>query len=102
MTVPTLGGLTAVNGPVGSVTEVTRTGLVPLLTMLVTSGLKTPTGTGRICIPSCSTIMNVRAGALAVSPVLVPLPTSETEVGTEDPLVVNDTAPLVPVVTVGA
>src|SRR6516165_394800 len=102
MTVPTLGGLTAVNGAAGSVTEVTRTGVVPLLTMSSTSGLKIPTGTFRISMPSCSLITNDRAGALATSPVLVPLPTSGTEVGTEDALVVNDTAPSAPMAAVGA
>src|SRR5712691_7537905 len=54
-------------------------------------------------MPSCSVMTNDRAGLVANSPVVVPLPTRGMEAGTEDPApVVNDTAPVAPPVAPGA
>src|SRR5947207_1312275 len=84
-------------------TDFTVTGTSPSLTMLVSCGSVAPTGTLRMVMPSFSLMTNDRAGLVANSPVVVPLPISGMEAGAEDPApVVKDTVASAPPVALGA
>src|SRR6516162_6234220 len=99
MTVPGVGRPAAVYGPVGALTEVTRTGVSPPLTMLVTAQVLIPTGTF-VITPSLVLRTNERLVEVANSPVRVPLPTRGTKTGPA--LVANETEPEAPPAAPGA
>src|SRR5215469_9685633 len=99
MTVPGVGRPAAVYGPVGALTEVTRTGMSPPLTMLVVAQALIPTGTF-VITPSLVFRTSERLVEVANSPVLVPSPARGTETGPA--LVANETEPEAPPTAPGA